>query len=112
MTITGRHLNLALVLYAALSVFDWASTNWVVESGIAIEANPIMACVIEHGGWGVALLFKLAVVAGVAWIVRLSYKQGEKRLAWAAAGISLTGQTLALMFNAAQLARIMSHIGG
>lgn len=107
-----RRLILTLALYVLLSILDWASTMWAVESGIADELNPIMAHVLSRGGWGAGLAFKLAVGGLITWLCVALYKQGNKRPAWAAAGISLTGQTLALMFNAAQLARIISRTGG
>jgi hypothetical protein len=108
-----RRLILALALYALLSVFDWASTVWAIQSGLGTEANPLMARVFEYG-WGASLAVKLIVTGVVALsccflynLHKINPALGGRGAAWFAIGVNLVGQSIVLVWNFAQLARIM-----
>jgi N-acyl-L-homoserine lactone synthetase len=112
-----RRLILALALYALLSVLDWASTMYVVEAGIAHEANPFMVRILSQGGWPLMLAGKTAAIAVMAAVAlglcRLDRVVPEvapagRIAAWLGIGASLISQTAVLVYNFKQLA----HIGG
>jgi len=106
-----RRLILALALYVLLSVLDWASTMWAVESGLFVEGNPLMARVFAYG-WGAGLVVKLAVAGIIALaccflynLHRIDPALGGKGAAWTAVAVNLVGQSAVLVWNFTQLAQ-------
>ena len=54
----------------AICLFDLLSTIWLLETGLATEANPLMAYLLEHGmGWfcGIKMGTVFCLVAVTEW---------------------------------------------
>lgn len=51
-------------LLAAVCLLDAIATVWLIAAGLAVEANPLLAFFVTHGGLGAFLAAKLTVSFG------------------------------------------------
>ncbi|MFA5808705.1 MAG: DUF5658 family protein [Thermoleophilia bacterium] len=79
------NLKASILLYLLLCVqaADWGTTVWIMSFG-GVEANPIMAPLFALSPW-VAILPKLAIVAGVTLLYLAARKQDRPLVMWGVA---------------------------
>lgn len=66
-----------------LSLTDLILTILWIEIGIAIEGNPLMAVLIDHGGYPLFAAVKLALVGAGVWVMdRFWHKDLAEWGAW------------------------------
>jgi len=99
---TNFKASILVYLLLCVQVADWGTTLWALSFG-GIEANPIMAPLFAISPW-VAILPKLAIVAGAALLYAATQKRDRPLVLWCIlAGIIVA--TPPVVWNLIQLAR-------
>ncbi len=90
------------IVYCTCSVWDFAVSFWLITSGTAREANPIVLFVLDFAGWEGLLLWK------AAWAIVVLFAVGMLLSVCPRAGYAAIIISLAVyVFLAAYLLREM-----
>lgn len=71
----------------ALNLVDAAQTHFAVGGGYAREVNPLMAWVIEAGGWGAFWAVKVGIIVLFLLLYAIRQHASARAAAWFAAGM-------------------------